>query len=105
MTASDLPIILRVLSMVSIIVIGALWVVYLTNKTINNRAFYILCIVTVVMITVTIGFDVYNLIALKFTDAILLIFINVMRLAMVFLFTFFAYDSAKLELQKAKLAK
>lgn len=30
---------------------------------------------------------------------------NLHRLAMVFLCTFFAYDSAKLELKKAKLAK
>lgn len=105
LSVSDLPIILRVLSMVSIIVIGTLLVEYLTDKTIYNRAFNILCIVTVVMITANIGFDVYNLIALKFTDAALLIFNNAMRLAMVFMFTFFAYDSAKAQLKKTDLTK
>ena len=105
MSVSDLPIILRILSMVSIIAIGALLVEYLNDKTIYNRAFNILCIATVLMITVNIGFDIYNLIALKFTDAIYLILNNAMRLTMVFLFTFFAYDSAKAQLKKTDFTK
>ena len=43
--------------------------------------------------------------ALLRKQGMLLIFNNVYRIVMIFLFTFFAYDSAKMQLKKANLTK
>ena len=104
MTADNIAIILRIFSMATIVAIGGLLVEYMTDKTIYNRAFNVLSVATVLMISANIAMDIYNVIALGFNDAFLLIFNNAYRVVMVFMFAFFAYDSAKVQLKKTKLS-
>ena len=102
---NNLPIILHFLSMISIISIGALLVEYMNDKSIYNKAFNILSIATILMILGNIAIDIYNFIHLGFLEAMLPIFNNIYRIIMVFLFVFFAYDSAKKQLNKVDLSK
>ena len=97
-------VIARILSMVSIISIGVLLVKYLNDGTIYNKAFNTLCVATIVLLAVSIGISFYASINIE-TILLLDVFNNIYRLIMVFLTAFFAYDSAKHELKKAKLAK
>ena len=105
MSVSDITIILRILSMITILVIGALLVEYMNDKTIYNRAFNFFCIITLLMIVANIAFDLYNFFALGYTEALLAVFNNVTRVTIVFMFTFFAYDSAKHQLSKTDFSK
>ena len=102
---NNLAIILRSLSMISIISIGALLVEYMNDKSIYNKAFNILCVATILMILGNIAIDIYNFIHLGFLQAILPIFNNIYRIIMILLFAFFAYDSAKKQLSKVDLSK
>ena len=96
----------RILSMVTIIAIGALLAEYLTDGTIYNRVFNGLCIATVILIVANIVISICVAIAGLYPMDILIQAINNMsRLTMVFLFTFFAYDSAKAQLKKTNLSK
>ena len=97
--------ILFVLSSITIIAIGALLVEYMTDGTIYNRAFNILCVLTSVMILCTVVVPVFGAITTGLPEVWLAVFNNLYRLVMVFLFTFFAYDSAKAQLKKANLGK
>ena len=100
----DISAISRVLSMIVIIGIGVLLVEYLNDGTIYNKAFNVLCIATVVLLAVSIGTCIYLAITVD-TILMLDIFNNIYRLIMVFLTTFFAYDSAKAQLKKTNLTK
>ena len=102
---TDFAILFHVLSMICIIGIGGLLVEYLNDGTIFNRAFNILCIVTVLTFVVNIVFAVYDIVILDDISAVLAILNNFSRAAMVFLFTFFAYDSAKMQLKKVNFSK
>ena len=94
----------RILSMAGIIAIGVLLVEYMNDGTINNKAFNGLCIFAVLMICVNLIFSLYHVISVD--KVIMLDTFNCMyRLAMVFLSTFFAYDSAKAQLKKTNLIK
>ena len=105
-TINSLASILRILSMMTIVAIGLLLAEYLNDKSIYNRAFNILCIATTVMISGNILIDICNLIALGYIpDVVLAIFNNIMRLAMVHLFAYFAYDSARVQLKNVTLSK
>ena len=95
----------HVVSMIGIIAIGVMLIEYMCDGTICNRAFNTLSIITVLTIlghfllpTVgsVIGGDIIFLL-----DA----FNCLYRLTMVFLFAFFAYDSAKAQLKKTNLTK
>ena len=102
----NLAFLFRILSMVTIIAIGVLLVEYMTDGTICNRAFNGLCIATVVFILANIVLSICVAIQGLYPMDILIQAINNMsRLAMVFLFTFFAYDSAKAQLKKTNLTK
>ena len=103
-------IVIRLLTMLCIVAIGALLLEYMNDGTICNRAFNVLCVVTILLI----AFDSFNgITGLVFgpTDTLikkqtmLVLFNNAYRLTMVFLFTFFAYDSAKMQLKKTDLSK
>ena len=96
--------IMRILSMVGIVAIGVLLVEYMTDGTIYNKAFNVLCIVTVLTLVGTIAFSIYGAVV-TYSGFILDTFNGLYRLVMVFLFTFFAYDSAKMQLKKANLTK
>ena len=107
-------IVIRLVTMLCIVAIGALLLEYMNDGTICNRAFNALCIVTILLHVVVIAMSVYGMtfgmpngmdLALFRKQNMLLIFNNVYRIVMIFLFTFFAYDSAKMQLKKADLKK
>ena len=109
-------IVIRLISMLCIIALSALLVEYMNDGSIYNRAFNVLCVITVLLHVVIIGISVNGLILLSKTTSnidvnlhssynMLVIFNNLYRILMVFLFTFFAYDSAKKQLSKVNFNK
>jgi hypothetical protein len=96
--------IVRVLGMVGIIAIGGLLVEYMSDGTICNKAFNSLCIATVLLLVANIAFSIYGAVVVMPNFA-LDTFNCLYRLAMVFLFSFFAYDSAKMQLKKINFSK
>ena len=102
---TDLAILFHVLSMVCIIAIGGLLVEYMNDGTIYNKAFNVLCIITVLTFVVNIIFAVYDIITFNDISAVLAVLNNLSRASMVFLFTFFAYDSAKTQLKKVDFSE
>ncbi len=97
--------ILFVLSSIIIIAIGALLVEYMTDGTIYNRVFNVLCVLASVMLLCTVAISVYGAITTGLIEIGLGAFNNLYHLVMVFLFAFFAYDSAKMQLKKTNLTK
>ena len=105
---SALAIIIRstaALTSVGIIAIGAMLVEYMNDGTINNRLFNSICIVTIVMTLCTIVFPAYAAITRGSAQTWLGVFDGLRTLIMIFLCTFFAYDSAKAQLKKTNLSK
>ena len=109
-----LSIVIRMLTMVCVIAIGVLLVEYISDGTICNRVFNALCITTIALLAVSLLWAIYQLAFSTVGGAqmitfkkqnVLVIFNNVYRIIMVFLFTFFAYDSAKAQLKKTNLTK
>ena len=111
-------IVLRLISMLCIIALSALLVEYMNDGSIYNRAFNILTVITILLHVVTIVLGTCGIIFGKASEApngmdltllqqqvVLVIFNNLYRIAMVFLFTFFAYDSAKKQLSKVDFSK
>ena len=94
----------RILSMFLIVAIGVLLVEYLNDGTICNKAFNVLCVATFVLFAVSIGTSIYSAVTVE-TRLLLDVFNNLYRITMVFLCTFFAYDSAKAQLKKTDLSK
>ena len=92
-------------SIICIIALGCLLLEYMNDGTIYNHAFNVFSIVAILSILASIIVNVA--VVINGNDIIVLLssFHNLYRLAMVFLFTFFAYDSAKLQLEKTKLSK
>ena len=118
LTRMTISIGLRIVSMLCIIALSALLVEYMNDGSIYNRAFNTLCVITILLHVVTIGMSIYSVVtgvAIKTPNGIeldlfqkqnlLVIFNNLYRIAMVFLFTFFAYDSAKKQLSKINFEK
>ena len=97
--------IIRIFSMCGIISIGGLLVEYLNDGTIYNKAFNVLCILTSLLILLNMGLTVYDVIASGTTEFLLATFHDLYRLTMIFMFTFFAYDSAKKQLSKVNFDK
>ena len=96
---------LRLLGMACIVAIGGLLVEYMIDGTIYNKAFNVLCIATVLML---LAYAVIAVIGtfISGSNAYLLAAFNILHhITMIFLFTFFAYDSAKAQLKKTKLTK
>ena len=96
---------LRLLGMIGVIVIGIFLAEYMCDGTICNRAFNILAVVTCVMILGNVIIPTMVAIQVGQIAALLDTFNSLYRLTMVFLFTFFAYDSAKMQLKKTDLTK
>ena len=94
-----------VLNAILTIAIGILLVEYMTDGTIYNKAFNVLCIVTIVLILLNMALTVYDVIVSANTEFLLATFHDLYRLTMIFLFTFFAYDSAKHQLKKVNFSK
>ena len=95
----------HVLSMVCIITLGVLLVEYMTDGTICNRAFNIFSVAAILSILGAIIVNIISIVNGMNIQVILATFNNIYRLAMVFMFTFFAYDSAKAQLKKTNLTK
>ena len=96
---------LRLLGMIGVIVIGIFLAEYMCDGTICNRAFNILAVVTCVMILGNVIIPTMVAIQVGQIAALLDTFNSLYRLTMVFLFTFFAYDSAKAQLKKTDFSK
>jgi hypothetical protein len=94
-----------VLISLGIISIGHLVMKYMTRGIINNRVFNIFCTVTILLILVNISMSVYGILAEGIVYAWLATFNALYRIAMVFLTACFAYDVAKMQLQKNKASK
>ena len=108
-TRMAISICLRLVSMLCIIALSALLVEYMNDGSIYNRVFNTLCVITILLHVVSIGMSFYSISKIE-TDLyqkqnLLVIFNNLYRIAMVFLFTFFAYDSAKKQLSKVNFEK
>ena len=98
-------VIVHLLTSISIVVIGALVAEYMNDGTIYNRAFNLFCVITVLLLLAAATFNVVAYVAVGTTEVLLLILNNLHRLTMVFLFTFFAYDSAKAQLKKTSFTE
>ena len=98
-------VILRILSMICIIVIGGMLVEYMNDGTINNRIFNTLSGVSILMLMAYEIIAVIGFVSEGITNYILAIFNILYQIIMVFLFTFFAYDSAKKQLSKVDFSK
>ena len=97
--------VLHLISMICTIVIGILLVEYMNDGTIYNRAFNLFCLITILATLGAIVLNVYNLVQWKPLEIVLAIFNNVYCIIMLFYFTFFAYDSAKKQLNKVNFDK
>ena len=96
---------IHVLTSIAIVAIGALVLEYLSDGTICNRAFNAFCIIAVLLLIAALIINVVGLMNALTVEIGLLILNNLHRIIMVFLFAFFAYDSAKAQLKKTDLTK
>jgi hypothetical protein len=106
--ASIVPIIAllsRLLGMICIIIIGALFVEYMNDGTIYNKAFNGSCIAAVLMLAISTIIDIYSSIISGDAHIVISSLDTISSITMVFLCTFFAYDSAKHQLKKTNLTK
>ena len=108
----------RILSMAGIIAIGVLLVEYMNDGTICNKLFNAISLIVVLLVLVSIGLsvsalasdmsgfapDMFSVEEVK-KNVALDMFNNIYRGVMIFMFTFFAYDSAKAQLKKTDLTK
>ena len=86
------------------VVVLAVLIEYMTDGTICNRAFNVVCVATVLLLLFNIVSSIWGAIFGQ-TMLFLETFHGLYRLAMIFMFTFFAYDSAKHQLKKTDLTK
>ena len=99
-----LGLIVHALSYVGIIVMGILLVEYMNDGSIYNRAFNITFALTLMLLLVSVCIGIYNVVMGSPIDLLLLVFNNIYRIIMVVLFTFFAYDSARKQLDKVNFS-
>ena len=100
-----LSIVVHLLTSICIVAIGALVVEYMNDGTIYNRAFNGFCIVAVVLLVITTIVNINGTVTVRDNSIVLLVLNNLYRITMIFLFTFFAYDSAKAQLKKVDFSK
>ena len=100
-----LALLLRFLGMICIIVIGALLVEYMIDGSIYNKAFNGFCIAAVLTLTGSAIIDIGACISSGEYVMMLSALNSLSSIIMIFLFTFFAYDSAKMQLKKTDLSK
>ena len=102
---TDFAILIHVFTMVCFIAIGGLLVEYMNDGSIYNKPFNILCIAIISMLAINIFFAIYDIFVLNDVSAVIAIFNNLSRAMMLFLFTFFAYGSAKNQLRKVRFTE
>ena len=95
----------HLLSIVGIVAIGVLLVEYINDGTIYNKAFNTLCVITVVLQAFLLLHTLHSTFNYGNSEVIIAALHELSRLTLVFLFTFFAYDSAKMQLKKTDLSK
>ena len=95
----------HILSIICIVIIGALLVEYLNDGTIYNKAFNCFCVITVILQAFLLLHTLHSTFNYGNTEVIIAALHELSRLTMVFLFTFFAYDSAKAQSKKTDLTK
>lgn len=95
----------RILSMVCTIAIGALLVKYMNRGAISNRKFNNLCFATIAMILGSVAISLYEIFVGGDMNLVFDILNNLYRITMVFMFTCFAYDSAKHQLKNTRSTK
>jgi hypothetical protein len=104
---------IRLLTMVGIVAIAALLAEYVNDGSIYNRAFNVVFWITIVLHVASIAVSASGLFlpassaefALLQKQNVLIIFNEIYRIVMVVLFTSFAYDSAKRQLNRENLTK
>ena len=110
---------IRLLTMVGIVAIAALLAEYVNDGSIYNRAFNVVFWLTILLHVASVAFSVVGLVltsnlaevpnaaelALLQKQNVLIIFNEIYRIIMVVLFTSFAYDSAKRQLNRENLTK
>ena len=96
---------IRVLGMIGVMALGILLVEYMCDGTICNRVFNALSVITILLILGNLAIPAVSTIIFKNSVFLLDVFNCLYRLTMVFMFTFFAYDSAKMQLKKTDLSK
>ena len=100
-----LALLCRLLGMVCIMVIGGLLVEYMIDGTIYNKAFNVFCIAAVLTFAASACIDIVASFSAEKNFVILSALNSLSNIIMIFLFTFFAYDSAKAQLKKTDLTK
>ena len=96
---------IHVLTSIAIVAIGALVLEYLSDGTICNRAFNAFCIIAVLLLLAAVIINVIGLMNALTVEIGLLILNNLHRIIMIFFFTCFVYDSAKMQLKKTDFTK
>ena len=103
--AANIGHVMHIISMCGIIAIGIFLVEYMNDGTICNRAFNSVCVITVLLLVCNTVSSCIAGILTGQTELLLMTFHALYRITMVFLCTFFAYDSAKAQLKKTDLTK
>ena len=94
---------LRMVIMICIIAIGALLVEYMNDGSIHNKAFNAMSVITILLLVASV---IWGIVVMRNSTNMIIYIINTLsRITMVFMFTFFAYDSAKAQLKKTDLSK
>lgn len=103
----NVGILIQIFSMICIIVIGVLLVEYMNDGTIHNKAFNILCVATLLSQLIYMIIGVILVASGNSFDKIYILAVlnGLSNMTMVFLFTFFAYYSAKHQLKKTDFTK
>ena len=95
-----------IIAILCIIAIGAVLAEYMNDGTICNKLFNALCVGAIVMLAIGMLLPFYDVIFNNYDLKYALVgFANLNQIVMVFLFAFFAYDSAKMQLKKTNLSK
>ena len=95
-----------IIAIFCIIGIAGVLAEYMNDGTIYNKVFNALCVATIVMLTIGMLLPFYDVIFNNYDIKYALVgFSNLNQIVMVFMFAFFAYDSAKAQLKKANLTK
>ena len=100
-----LALLCRLLGMVCIMVIGGLLVEYMIDGTIYNKAFNGFCIAAVLTFAASACIDIVASFSAGEKFMILSALNSLSNIIMIFLFAFFAYDSAKKQLSKVNFDK
>ena len=92
--------VIDILVAICVVAIGVLLVEYMNDGTIYNHAFNGICGFVVLLLLVSLVASIHGLIVGKTIELVLIVLNDLYNITMVFLFTFFAYDSAKAQLKK-----